>query len=184
MNKQGQKRLDSFLRSGSSCTTSSAGNLSTSTQEPSTSEFGGNDCIIDSEDPEKDEVQSLSSEDSASIDSQSSDDDLSVEIIDDCEEPPEKKQKSVKTAKPRNSGFDERRKKEFKWLGTTVEQGKVGMICKVCQKHSFVPRSGKKVWISEPCFQIRRDKIKQHEKSSLHRQSMLADADRSSSVLP
>ena len=143
---------------------------------------------------ENDHYLAISGTSAASGDSQDSNEDIQLgsdddgdvlmsENSSDNEQPPRKKPRSAKTSKHRKTGLDERWEKSFKWLDTLVGQGKVGMICKVCQKQSSVPRSKKKVWISEPCFQLRVDKIKQHEKSPLHRQSLLVEANRSSSVL-
>ena len=189
MSEKGQRSLESFWKNG----TSSAENRPTPTEEPSISDFEDKDRIISSDEfdeEENDHYLAISGTSAASGDSQDSNEDVQSESDDDGdvlmsgnssdnEQPPRKKPRSAKTSKHRKTGFDERWKKSFKWLDTLVEQGKVGMICKVCQKQSSVPRSKKKVWISEPCFQLRVDKIKQHEKSSLHRQSLLAEANRS-----
>ena len=44
----------------------------------------------------------------------------------------------------------------------------IGMICKLCQKHAILPRSGSKILTNEHCMHLRLDKVKQHARSKMH----------------
>ena len=62
--------------------------------------------------------------------------------------------------------------KEFPWLRSVRgKNGKAGMRCHLCTKHSIVPRSGSTSWTSYPCFSVRKDKVVKHAKSQMHKQA-------------
>ena len=73
--------------------------------------------------------------------------------------PAPKRIKSSSGGKHRKSGFDPKWTSKFKWLERVEIDGRVGLLCKVCKKHSKVPRSGKGGWCTEPCFTLRKDKV-------------------------
>ena len=56
------------------------------------------------------------------------------------------------------------------------------MICKLCQKHAILQRSGSKIWTNEPCIHLRLDKVKQHARSKIHRIALLAEVDTTTQI--
>ena len=76
-------------------------------------------------------------------------------------------------SKHRKSGFDPTWLKDFTWLLKTNEDDNSGsgMLCKVCRKHNQRAqrvRQGCAVWVDVPCFNYKRDALKEHEKTNHH----------------
>ena len=80
--------------------------------------------------------------------------------------------KRRKIAHRRKGGVSPSWLKEFPWLRSVRgKNGKAGMRCHLCTKHSIVPRSGSTSWTSDPCFSVRKDKVVKHAKSQMHKQA-------------
>ena len=79
-------------------------------------------------------------------------------------------------SKHRKSGFDPAWLKDFPWLETTINNDSGsdnhnGMFCKLCRKHNQRPqrvRQGFAVWVDVPCFNFKRETLKEHEKTNHH----------------
>ena len=76
-------------------------------------------------------------------------------------------------SKHRKSGFDPTWLKDFTWLLKTNEDDNSGsgMLCKLCRKHNQRAqrvRQGCAVWVDVPCFNYKRDALKEHEKTNHH----------------
>ena len=75
--------------------------------------------------------------------------------------------------------------KEFPRLRSVRgKNGKTGMRCHFCTKHSIVPRSGSTSWTADPCFCVRKDKVVKHAKSRMHRQAEVMEASLQAGGIP
>ena len=83
-------------------------------------------------------------------------------------------QSSSKRSKHRDC-YDPEWADEFSWLRYIPPEDKDGpaMLCSLCQKHCMTTR--RMVWISTPCKQLRKDKIREHEKSQCHINAVKAE---------
>lgn len=78
----------------------------------------------------------------------------------------------------RKSGVDPAWKTEFRWLEFVRQDEQVGLLCKICAKYNKTPRNGRGSWTKVPCFTLRKDKIKRHENSRMHKAAISLEADR------
>ena len=100
-----------------------------------------------------------------------------------CEVEPDRKRLRKATASHhRIRGIPQEWMSEYQWLKKVRVGKRIGMICKLCQKHAVLPRSGSKIWTGEPCMQLRLDKVKQHAKSKMHGIAIFAEADTTSRI--
>ena len=75
--------------------------------------------------------------------------------------------------------------KEYPWLRSDhASNGKAGMRCHLCTKHSIIPRSGSSSWTTELCFSIRKDKVVKHAKSKMHKQAEVMEASLQAGGIP
>ena len=159
----GQRTLDCFLH-----TSPSTSATTTTTDAPS--QNGGSD----------DGSNSAGYEDRTRDGDILSDDESSLD-----EEPAWKRLRKGNVSHQRKTGMSTAWTKKFQWLHKVRGSGgKVGMICKVCREHGVVPRSGSKIWTTEPCFHVRLDKVKLHAKAKMHRLALLAEADEVTGGIP
>ena len=82
---------------------------------------------------------------------------------------------ATKRAKHRGSGFNPAWQEEFPWLlFTNNEKDGPSMFCTLCQKYNQVTK--RKSWIEIPCCLFRRDKIREHQRSKCHLDSVQAES--------
>ena len=177
-----QKTLDCFLTSseGPSTSVSSTRTRSYSDNEEKYRDDEMSDYSTSNEDLERsddDEQSPCSSNEGYTED----EDRMST---DESGKKPERK-RPKKNTHHRKTGIGLDWAKQFKWLqevrGT---DGKLGMICKLCRNHGIVPRSGSKVWTTEPCFHVRLDKIKKHASSKMHKRALEAELHKATGGIP
>jgi len=67
-------------------------------------------------------------------------------------------------------GYDRNWESEFSWLEVvTDDKGKaVGMLCKLCRKHTENKYNHSKVWNETPCVCMRKDSVRCHFNSEMH----------------
>ena len=53
------------------------------------------------------------------------------------------------------------------------------MRCKLCAKHGKVPRNGKGAWSTTVCYTLRKDKVRKHSNSGMHKAALAAEFDQS-----
>ena len=122
-------------------------------------------------------VDSSSATDYSSSSSDSKDEDTEETVQDTP--PPTKRQRitTADTGLHRKSGLDPAWKKEFKWLEVVRQSEQVGFLCKLCSKYDKTPRNGKGSWSRVPCCTLRKDKMKKHERSCMHKASTALEAE-------
>ena len=42
------------------------------------------------------------------------------------------------------------------------------MLCRLCRKHNRTARNKSGIWVSQPCLNMRRDKVLRHSQSEMH----------------
>ena len=50
------------------------------------------------------------------------------------------------------------------------------MYCTLCTKHNAISRCKSGVWVTKPCTLLRKDKVKKHASSDMHRRSEQQEA--------
>ena len=72
--------------------------------------------------------------------------------------------------------FDPKWQDEFPWVvyNTPDIEGRPSMLCSLCRKHSET--SNRMVWISIPCRLVRKDKLREHERSQCHQDAVHAES--------
>ena len=66
-------------------------------------------------------------------------------------------------------GYDPVWEKEFTWLEYSVESSRnPGMLCRLCRKYNVTARNKSGNWVSQPCLQMRKDKVVRHSQSDMH----------------
>ena len=78
-------------------------------------------------------------------------------------------------AKHRQSGYNLEWGKSFPWLEYSPAEN--GLYCSLCISHQRT-NARCSIWIKEPCRQLRRDKIVDHQKSQIHIESVRAERDK------
>ena len=93
--------------------------------------------------------------------------------------------KRCKITHHRKKGVSPSWLREFLWLHSVWgTNGKIGMRCHLCTKHSVLPRSGSTSWTSDPCFCVRRDKVVKHAKSKMHKRAEVMEASSQAGGIP
>ncbi len=82
---------------------------------------------------------------------------------------------ATKRAKHRDS-FDVKWKDEFPWLRYVPPDQEDGpsLLCTICPKHN--ESSKRMVWLTNPCKLLCKDKIRDHERSKCHTDTIQAEA--------
>jgi hypothetical protein len=67
-------------------------------------------------------------------------------------------------------GYDPKWNEEFNWLEHRVDDatGRSGLYCTLCRKYNLHTRNNCGKWSSQPCLQLRRDKVVSHSKTDSH----------------
>ena len=93
--------------------------------------------------------------------------------------------KRCKITHHRKKGVSPSWLREFLWLRSVRgTNGKIGMRCHLCTKHSVLSRSGSTSWTSDPCFCVRRDKVVKHAKSKMHKRAEVMEASSQAGGIP
>ena len=83
-------------------------------------------------------------------------------------------QPAPKKTKHRDSGFDQAWRTEFTWLHVEEDQDGVAMFCALCRKHNQTTK--RMVWIEVLCCLLRKDKLREHQLSKCHMDSICAES--------
>ena len=72
--------------------------------------------------------------------------------------------------------FDPKWQDEFPWVVYNLPaiEGGPSMLCSLCRKHNEL--SKRMVWISIPCKLLRKDKLREHERSQCHQDALRAES--------
>ena len=70
-------------------------------------------------------------------------------------------------------GFCSVWEREWSWLQFREDEG---MYCTLCTKHNAISRCKSGVWVTKPCTLLRKDKVKKHASSDMHRRSEQQEA--------
>ena len=49
-----------------------------------------------------------------------------------------------------------------------VQRALKGMLCRLCRKHNQTAHNKSGVWVSQPCLNMRKDKVLRHSQSEMH----------------
>lgn len=63
-------------------------------------------------------------------------------------------------------GYNPEWEKEWPWL--QFRDGE-GMFCSLCTKYAAIACNKSGIWVNEPCTQFRKDKVKKHSDSEMHK---------------
>ena len=66
----------------------------------------------------------------------------------------------------RKIGYNPEWEKEWPWL--QFRDGE-GMFCSLCTKYAAIAHNKSGIWVNEPCTQFRKDKVKKHSDSEMHK---------------
>ena len=92
--------------------------------------------------------------------------------LDTSTEEPEQSISRHKRSKHRESGYNSSWRKTFPWLENKVDHG---LYCTLCKTHNLETSTRHRTWMKEPCTQLRKDKILEHQRSQIHLQSVEAE---------